>query len=71
MATVLYVLSETIRRIALILQPFMPDTMSCMLEQLAVSTHHRTFAHLDKDYYLKPGTALPEPKGLFPRFMTD
>ena len=71
MATVLYVLSETIRRIALILQPFMPDTMSCMLEQLAVSAHHRTFAHLNKDHYLKPGTTLPEPKGLFPRFMTD
>jgi methionyl-tRNA synthetase len=71
MATVLYVLSETIRRIALILQPFMPDTMSCMLEQLAVSAHHRTFAHLNKDHCLKPGTTLPEPKGLFPRFMTD
>jgi methionyl-tRNA synthetase len=71
MATVLYVLSESIRRIALVLQPFMPDTMSRMLEQVAVSTDHRTFAHLGEDYHLRPGTALPEPEGLFPRFIVE
>ena len=64
-------LSESIRRIALVLQPFMPDTMSLMLEQLAVSNDHRSFAHLGKDFYLKPGTVLPKPKGLFPRFIAD
>jgi methionyl-tRNA synthetase len=71
MATVLYVLSESIRRIALVLQPFMPDTMSRMLEQVAVSTDHRTFSHLSEDYHLIPGTILPEPEGLFPRFIVD
>lgn len=71
MATVLYVLSETIRRIALVLQPFMPDTMSLMLEQVAVSTNHRTFSHLGKDHHLSPGTSLPEPEGLFPRFIIE
>ena len=49
----------------------MPDTMSLMLEQLAVSNDHRSFAHLGKDFYLKPGTVLPKPKGLFPRFIAD
>lgn len=71
MATVLYVLSESIRRIALVLQPFMPDTMSRMLEQVAVNIDHRTFSHLGEDHYLIPGTALPEPGGLFPRFIID
>jgi methionyl-tRNA synthetase len=71
MATVLYVLSECIRRIALVLQPFMPDTMSRMLEQVAVSNNHRSFAHLGEDHQLSPGTALPEPKGLFPRFLVE
>ena len=71
MATVLYVLSESIRRIALVLQPFMPDTMSRMLEQVAVSADHRTFAHLGEDHHLRPGTALPEPEGLFPRFIVE
>ncbi len=36
MATVLYVLVETVRRLALLLQPFMPDAMGRMLDQLAV-----------------------------------
>ena len=71
MATVLYVLIETIRRIALVLQPFMPDTMSKMLEQLAVKPDYRSFAHLGRDFYLRPGTVLPEPEGLFPRFILD
>jgi methionyl-tRNA synthetase len=71
MATVLYVLSETIRRIALVLQPFMPDTMSCMLDQVAVSADHRSFAHLGVDHHLSPGTALPAPEGVFPRFVVE
>ena len=35
MATVLYVLAETIRRLAILTQPFMPDTSAGMLDQLA------------------------------------
>ena len=71
MATVLYVLTETIRHIALLLQPFMPDTMARMLDQLAVSPDHRSFEFLGDDHRLIPGTALPAPEGVFPRFVVE
>jgi len=71
MGTVLYVLAETVREIALILQPFMPDTMSRMLDQLAVSPEHRSFAFLGSGHQLIPGTNLPKPEGVFPRFVEE
>ena len=71
MATVLYVLVESIRRIALVLQPFMPDTISRMLDQLAVSPDHRSFPFLDEGHNLIPGTGLPRPEGVFPRLVVD
>ena len=69
MATVLYVLSETIRQIAIVLQPFMPDSMANMLDQLAVSPEHRDFSFLGQGHQLTPGTILPAPQGVFPRFV--
>jgi methionyl-tRNA synthetase len=67
MATVLYVLTETLRRVGLLLQPFMPDTMAKLLDQLAVAGDARGFDAWDKA--LVPGTALPAPSGLFPRYV--
>ena len=61
----LYVLAETIRRVALVLQPFMPSSMARLLDQLAVPADARDFAHCDAS--LAPGTALPLPSGIFPR----
>ncbi|MDA0305564.1 MAG: methionine--tRNA ligase [Proteobacteria bacterium] len=71
MATVLYVLAETIRHLAILTQPFMPDSSAAMLEQLSVAEDARTFAHLGPDHALVPGTALPAPQGVFPRFQED
>lgn len=71
MATVLYVLAEVIRHIALLLQPFMPDSMARMLDQLAVSPEHRSFAFLGAAHRLSPGTALPAPQGVFPRYLEE
>jgi methionyl-tRNA synthetase len=65
MGTVLYVLAETVRRVALLLQPFMPTSIARMLDQLAVSEDKRSFAHFDDA--LIGGTALPAPQGVFPR----
>ncbi|MFM8991410.1 MAG: hypothetical protein ACKOUS_17765 [Alphaproteobacteria bacterium] len=65
METVLYVLAETIRRVAIVLQPFMPSSMAKLLDQLAVPTDARDFAHFDAR--LAPGTALPPPSCVFPR----
>ncbi len=69
MATVLYVLAETIRRLALLTQPFMPDAMAAMLDQLAVAPEARGFAELEKG--LQPGTPLPKPQGVFPRYVEE
>ncbi len=69
METVLYVLAETIRCVALLVQPFMPESMSKMLDQLAVPADQRTFAALTSDHALKAGTPLPAPQGVFPRYV--
>jgi methionyl-tRNA synthetase len=66
MNTVLYVLAETIRQVAVVLQPFMPSSMERLLDQLAVPTESRRFADLELS--LRPGTALPAPMGVFPRY---
>jgi methionyl-tRNA synthetase len=67
MATVLYVLVEAIRRIALLLQPVMPDAMAKMLDQLGVAAGARQFTAFETA--LVSGTALPAPQGVFPRFV--
>jgi methionyl-tRNA synthetase len=65
--TVLWVLAETIRRVTLLVQPFMPDSTAKILEQLGVPAEARTFANFDKE--LVSGTALPKPQGVFPRYV--
>ncbi len=67
MATVLYVVAETVRRLSILTQPFMPDSCGRLLDQLAVPAGERSFAALEKA--LVPGTALPKPVGVFPRFV--
>jgi methionyl-tRNA synthetase len=66
MRTVLYVLMETIRRVAMLLQPFMPGSMGRLLDQLAVPAAQRDFASFG--VALAPGTPLPPPAGVFPRY---
>jgi methionyl-tRNA synthetase len=65
MAAVLRVLVDTLRVIATLLQPFMPASMSNMLEQLGVPIHARTIAALSAP--LANGIHLPAPRGVFPR----
>jgi methionyl-tRNA synthetase len=69
MATVLYMLADAIRRIALVVQPFMPESAGRLLDQLAVGADRRNFAAWNAR--LAPGTALPAPQGVFPRFVGD
>jgi methionyl-tRNA synthetase len=71
MATVLYVLAETIRHLALLTQPYMPDASGKMLDQLAVAEEARTFEFIGPDHALTPGTALPKPEGVFARFQVE
>ena len=69
MNLVLYVLAEAIRTIGILLQPFMPDAAAKILDQLAISSKKRSFAHLSEAYSLTSGSKLPEPQGVFPRYV--
>jgi len=67
MATVLYVLAEVIRHLAILVQPVVPGAAAKLLDQLAVPADRRDFAALATP--LAPGTVLPKPEGIFPRFV--
>ncbi|WP_130731735.1 methionine--tRNA ligase [Komagataeibacter xylinus] len=67
MADVLRVLTDALRIIATVLQPYMPGSMDRMLIQLGVEEGERsTFAALDVP--LPAGRVLPKPEGVFPRY---
>ena len=66
METVLYTTADTIRRLGILLQPFIPDGAHKMLDAVAVTSNERTFAHLG--HMLQAGTLLPKPYSLFPRY---
>jgi methionyl-tRNA synthetase len=67
MGSVLRVLVDTMRAIGTVLQPFMPTTMSKLLDQLGVPADARDLAALTAP--LIDGTVLPAPQGIFPRFV--
>jgi methionyl-tRNA synthetase len=67
MATVLYVLAETIRRLGILVQPVMPRSGAKILDLLAVASDARDFAALP--HRLAPKTALPKPEAVFPRYI--
>lgn len=69
MATVLYVTMEALRQVAIIAQAVMPDSSARLLGLLGVTSDQRDFAALGAGGRLVPGTALPEPQGVFPRFV--
>ncbi len=69
MATVLRVLTGTLRWVATVLQPVMPGSMAKMLDQLGVPENARDFAALGAP--LPDGTVLPAPQGVFPRYVDD
>ena len=71
MNSVLYYLAESIRCIAIMLQPFTPDAAAKLLDQLSVPENKRLFIHLSPEHALVPGTALPKPEGVFPRLMAE
>jgi len=68
MRTVLYTLAEVIRHLGILTQPFIPGAACKLLDQLAVPDAARRFVALDATP-LVPGTPLPKPEGIFPRFV--
>ena len=67
LGVVLRVLVDALRAAATLLQPFMPDSMARMLDQLGVPESARNFAALATP--LADLTPLPPPRGVFPRYV--
>ncbi|MGD9543100.1 MAG: methionine--tRNA ligase [Methylocystis sp.] len=71
METVLYVTAETLRRLAIPLQPFMPESAGKLLDLLDVGPDERDFAHAGEANALQQGAPLPPPAPVFPRFIEE
>ena len=67
--TVLYVTAEVVRQIAILAQPAMPDSSAKLLDSLGIPQDARDFANLGGATRIKPGTVLPAPVGIFPRYI--
>ncbi|HTW72066.1 MAG TPA: methionine--tRNA ligase [Acetobacteraceae bacterium] len=67
MGAVLRVLADVLRAVATVLQPFMPESMAKMLDQLGVPAEARMLADLAVP--LPDGVVLPPPQGVFPRYV--
>jgi methionyl-tRNA synthetase len=67
--TVLYVTAEVVRQVAILTQAVMPESSAKMLDILGVPKGERDFATLGGATRIKPGTALPAPSGIFPRYV--
>ena len=69
METVLWTTAEALRRVGILCQPFVPGSAAKLLDLLAVLETERTFAHVADAHGLVPGTALPAPAPVFPRYV--
>ncbi len=68
-ATVLYTTAEVIRQVAILAQPFIPASAEKLLDLLGVPVPERGFAFLSGPHRLAPGTVLPPPQPVFPRYV--
>lgn len=72
MATVLYVIMEVLRHVAILYQPIIPGSANKILDLLSVPKDQRTFSHLEgDDYEIQPGTPISKPEGVFPRIEVE
>ncbi|NMA06103.1 MAG: methionine--tRNA ligase, partial [Ruminococcaceae bacterium] len=67
LASVLYNLSETLRIIAVLLTPFMPNTAPIILKAIGASEGVTSFDSLTDFGLLSPNTTVSSTKALFPR----
>jgi len=58
-----------IRQVAILCQPFMPASAGKLLDLLGVPATERGFDMLGGTKRLAPGTALPPPAPVFPRYV--
>jgi methionyl-tRNA synthetase len=69
MGAVLYVTAEVLRVIGIMAQPFVPQAAAKLLDLLAVPEGERMIARIGADHRLRPGTPLPPPAPIFPRYV--
>ena len=69
METVLWTTAEVVRRVAIMLQPYVPGSAGRLLDLLDVPQDRRAFANIGDADALVSGTALPAPAGIFPRYV--
>ncbi|MDP2734115.1 MAG: methionine--tRNA ligase [Hoeflea sp.] len=69
METVLYVTAETVRQIAILLLPFMPESAGKLLDLLSTPADKRDFKALGEAGRLAAGTAIDKPEPVFPRYV--
>jgi len=68
--TVLYVTAEVVRQIAILTQPVMPAASEKLLDSLGIPHGEaRMFAALGGKTRIAPGTTLPAPQAVFPRYV--
>jgi methionyl-tRNA synthetase len=67
--TALYVTCEVVRIAALLVQPVMPESAGKLLDLLGQPEEQRTFCAIGTR--LAPGTQLPLPTGVFPRYQAE
>src|SRR6201996_917553 len=67
--TVLYVTAEVVRQIAILTQPVTPSASAKLLDSLGIPENERNFAALGGATRIAPGTILPAPQAVFPRYI--
>ena len=65
MEVVLFTIVETLRQVSILLQPFMPNTTTSVLDQIKIPLNERQIKNLDNIY--RGGEKIEMPQPLFPR----
>jgi methionyl-tRNA synthetase len=67
--TILYTTAEVVRQVAILAQPVTPSAAGKLLDGLAQPPEARAFSSLGEMGRLQPGIAIPQPAGVFPRYI--
>jgi methionyl-tRNA synthetase len=67
--TVLYVTAEVIRQVAILAQPFVPESAAKLLDLLGIPADGRDFYTLGGAQRIAAGSTLPVPTPVFPRYV--
>ena len=69
MGTILYVTAEVVRQVAILAAPVVPAAAGKLLDGLGQAAGARSFRALGEAGRLRPGTPIPAPTGVFPRYV--